>query len=101
MKTVTVYFSEPVTYTVFDERRVIENGKYVWKEVELSETKNTCTFSSIAPAKKLIKANLDKYVSSCITKFWSNGDWENLGEIKLKGSNKHFIANTRQKVANY
>lgn len=32
---------------------------------------------------------------------WANGDWENLGPIKLAGNNKTFVANTRQKVANY
>jgi hypothetical protein len=44
---------------------------------------------------------MDKYIDSCITKTWANGDWENLGPIKLAGNNKTFIANTRQKVANY
>lgn len=34
-------------------------------------------------------------------KTWVNGDWENLGPIKLTGNNKTFVANTRQKVANY
>lgn len=42
-----------------------------------------------------------QYKGSCITKTWANGDWENLGEIKMKGSNKTFVANTRQKVASY
>lgn len=42
-----------------------------------------------------------KYKGSCITKTWANGDWENLGEIKLAGSNKTFVANTKQRVANY
>ena len=36
-----------------------------------------------------------------ITKVWSNGDWEPAGEITLKGSNKTFIANTRQQKKNY
>lgn len=34
-------------------------------------------------------------------KTWVNGDWENLGPIKLAGNNKTFVANTRQRVANY
>lgn len=66
-------------------------------DVELEERSDTFTFYSLAPAKKLIKANLDKYKGSCITKTWANGDWENLGEINLNGSNKTFVANTRQK----
>lgn len=44
---------------------------------------------------------MDKYINSSITKIWANGDWENLGPIKMTGSNKTFVANTRQKVANY
>lgn len=36
-----------------------------------------------------------------ITKVWSNGDWEPLGPIELKGSNKTFVANTRQTKAGY
>ena len=55
----------------------------------------------LTPAKKLIKENMDKYIDSIITKTWANGDWENLGPIKLSGNNKTFVANTRQKVANY
>lgn len=51
-------------------------------------------------AKDLIKANMDKYKGSCITKSWANGDWENLSEIKIKG-NKTFVTNTKQRVANY
>lgn len=62
---------------------------------------DTFTFHSLKAAKDLIKANLDKYEGSCIIKSWANGDWENLGEIKLTGSNKTFIANTKQSKLNY
>lgn len=99
MKQYTVYFKEPVAYTFTDERFNKESRK--WEEVKITEMVDTVTFYSLAPAKKLIKANLDKYKGSCITKTWANGDWENLGEINLKGSNKTFVANTKQKIANY
>lgn len=99
MKQYTVYFKEPVAHTFKDERFNKESRK--WEEVEVTEMVDTVTFYSLAPAKKLIKANLDKYKGSCITKTWANGDWENLGEINLKGSNKTFVANTKQKIANY
>jgi hypothetical protein len=36
-----------------------------------------------------------------ITQIRSNGDWMNCGEIKLKGSNKTFVANTKQTKMNY
>lgn len=99
MKQYTVYFKEPVAYTFTDERFNKESRK--WEEVKITEMVDTVTFYSLAPAKKLIKANLDKYKGSCITKTWANGDWENLGEINLKGSNKTFVANTKQRMANY
>lgn len=99
MKQYLVYFNEPVAHTYKDERFNKETRK--WEEVEVTEMVKSVTFYSLAPAKKLIKANLDKYAGSCITKTWANGDWENLGEINLKGSNKTFIANTKQRIANY
>ena len=100
MKTYTVYFSEPVTIKYKGDIFNKELKKWEY-DVECEDWKDTFTFHSLAPAKKLIKANLDKYKVSCITKIWANGDWENLGPIKLTGNNKTFVANTRQKVANY
>ena len=99
MKQYSVYFNEPVAHTYKDERFNKETRK--WEEVEVTEMVKSVTFYSLAPAKKLIKANLDKYAGSCITKTWAYGVWENLGEINLKGSNKTFVANTKQRIANY
>lgn len=99
MKTYTVYFKEPITRTYTTQRFNRITGE--WEYREKTETKDTFTFNSLAPAKKLIKANIEKYAGSCITKTWANGDWENCGEIQLTGNNKHFIANTRQKKAGY
>lgn len=62
------------------------------------ETGYSETFYNLPAAKKAMKENDAK---GTITKIWSNGDWENLGEIVLKGSNKTFVANTKQKKANY
>lgn len=56
------------------------------------------TFHSLSAAKKAMKEHNAK---GSITKVWSNGDWEPLGPIVLKGSNKHFVANTRQTKAGY
>lgn len=100
MKTYTVYFKEPVTLKYKGNKFNKELNRWEY-DIDLEELNTVFTFYSLAPAKKLIKENIDKYKSSCITKTWANGDWENLGEIKLTGNNKHFIANTRQKVANY
>lgn len=99
MKQYTVYFSEPVAHTFTDQRFNKETRK--WEEVKVTEMVTSVTFYSLAPAKKLIKANLDKYKGSCITKIWANGDWENLGVINIKGSNRTFVANTKQRIANY
>lgn len=70
----TVYFSEPVCYKFIDTKfnREIEQ----WDDMFV--------FYSLAPAKKLIKANLDKYKSSCIIKYEQMGIEENLGEIDIK-----------------
>lgn len=100
MKQYTVYFSEPVCYKYIGDKFNHEFKK--WEhDVECEEWNDTFTFHSLKAAKDLIKANLDKYEGSCITKSWANGDWENLGEIKLTGSNKTFIANTKQSKLNY
>lgn len=56
------------------------------------------TFYSLSAAKKAMK---EHNAEGSITKVWSNGDWENLGPIELKGSNKTFVANTRQTKAGY
>jgi hypothetical protein len=56
------------------------------------------TFHSLSAAKKAMKEHNAK---GSITKVWSNGDWEPIGPIVLKGSNKHFVANTRQTKAGY
>lgn len=100
MKTCTVYFSEPVTMKYKGDRFNKELEKWEY-DVDCEKTGPMLTFHSPAPAKKLIKENMDKYTDSSITKMRSNGDWENLGPIKLTGNNKTFVANTRQKVANY
>lgn len=50
--------------------------------------------------KELIKQGFDD-VTRSITKVWNNGEWEPMGEITLKGSNKTYCANTRQKVKSY
>ena len=100
MKTYTVCFSEPVCYKYIGDKfnRELKRWEY---DVECEKWDDTFTFHSLKPAKALIKANIDKYKCSCITKTWANGDWENLGEINIKGSNKTFVANTKQKIANY
>lgn len=100
MKTYTVYFSEPVTIKYKGDRFNKELKRWEYN-VDCEKTDTVFTFHSLTPAKKLIKENMEKYIGSSITKTWANGDWENLGPIKLIGNNKHFIANTKQKVANY
>lgn len=99
MKQYIVYFSEPVAHTYLRER--FNKSTQKWEEIEVTDMETSYTFFNLSTAKKLIKDNLDKYAGSCITKTWANGDWENLGEIKLNGSNKTFVANTRQTTKSY
>lgn len=100
MKQYTVYFSEPVCHQYIGDK--FNKELKIWEyDIECEEWNDTFTFYALKPAKDLIKANIDKYKGSCITKTWANGDWENFGEITLKGSNKTFVANTKQQIANY
>mgnify|MGYP001023260699 CR=1 FL=1 len=99
MKQYSVYFSEEVPFTYMDEVWNKETKR--WKTINVTKMEKSFTFYSLAAAKKLIKENIEKYTGSCITKIWANGDWENCGEIKLSGSNKTFIANSRQKTKGY
>lgn len=99
MKQYTVYFSEPVAHTYLRER--FNKSTQKWEEIEVTDMETSYTFFNLSTAKKFIKDNLDKYAGSSITKIWANGDWENLGEIKLNGSNKTFVANTRQTKKSY
>lgn len=55
-------------------------------------------FHSLTAAKKAMKEHNAK---GDITKVWANGDWEMVGFIQLKGSNKTMVENTRQKKPNY
>lgn len=81
MKTYIVYFTEPICIN--------------------DELFSSYETHSLNFAKKIIKENINKYKGSAIYKFWNNGDFENLGEINLNGSNKTFVANTKQKKENY
>lgn len=72
------------------------------KPVEIDGKSYTeLTFSTIADAKKFIKANIDIYKSSAIYKIYANGDMVNLGSLDIKGINKKFVANTQQKTMSY
>ena len=56
-------------------------------------------FYNLSAAKKAMKEFDGR---GLINKVWANGDWEPMGEIKLKGSNATMVAGaTRQTKANY
>lgn len=98
MKLFTVSVSEPVdgvtrTYNTYVQN---ENGEYA-----VTGKIHSVLFYELSSAKKFIKEHMDIYVGSSITKVYSNGDTVNCGEIKMRGSNKHFIANTRMTKSNY
>ena len=63
-------------------------------------------FYSVAAAKKEMKRLIREGCTDVCgnkTKVWSNGDWENCGEITLTGSNSTFMANSprNMKHSNY
>lgn len=74
MKSYTVYFSKPVCYKFIDTK----------SNREIEQWDDMFVFYSLTPAKKLIKANLDKYKSSRIIKYERMGIGKNLGEIDIK-----------------
>lgn len=100
MKTYIVTFSADVCHKFIGDRFNRELKKWEY-DVECEEWASRFELSSLREAKKLINENLDKYVSGVIYKYWSDGDFENLGEIKISGSNKTFTANTKQRKVNY
>lgn len=99
MKQYTVWFTEPVDRVY--KKQVWNEATSTWSEVDAVETKDSFTFFTLSKAKSLIKKNIDKYAGSSITKTYANGDWVNCGEISLPGTNKTFIANSRQKKPGY
>ena len=74
------------TYSVFD-----------------NTTKWSETYFTLSAAKKKMKELIKQghEVSGSKTKIYSNGDWVPCGPITLSGSNKTFVANTRQTKAGY
>ena len=99
VKRYSVYLSEPISYEVTKDFFDKESGQ--WKERTVVQRDDTFEFHDLRSAKAFIKKHFSLYKGSSITKFWANGDWENLGPIKLSGSNKHFVANTRQQKPGY
>lgn len=85
MKSYTVYFSEPVCYKFIDTK----------SNREIEQWDDMFVFYSLTPAKKLIKANLDKYKSSCIIKYERMGIGKILVKSILKRSNKNFFNNDK------
>ena len=66
-------------------------------------SKESETFYSVSPAKRWMKERMKQghEVSGSKTKIYSNGDWVPCGKIRLTGSNKVYVANTKAKRANY
>lgn len=56
-------------------------------------------FYNLTSAKAAMRQ--DKGSTGVIYKTWSNGDFECLGSIKLNGSNRTFVANTKQTTESY
>lgn len=80
-------------YTVYLTKEIPEPGT--------NELTRIFDFYKVSDAKKFIREHMDIYGSSCATKIYSNGGWEDLGPINLSGNNRHFLANTRMTKENY
>jgi hypothetical protein len=62
------------------------------------ETGYYAEVSKLSAAKKLMVQN---NANGTIIKYYSNGDSVDCGEIKINGSNKTYVANTKQRILNY
>lgn len=81
-----------------------EGGTDMIQCIVYDETaKESETFFTLTAAKKWMRERMKSghEVSGQKYKVYSDGDFVNCGPIRLSGSNKHFIANTRQKKTNY
>lgn len=73
--------------------------EFIVSYVDNSGKEQSQTFYKLTSAKAFMKEHPGS--TGVIYKFWSNGDFECVGTIKLTGSNKTFVANTKQKIENY
>lgn len=66
-------------------------------------TKESECFATLTAAKKWMRMreNQGHIVGGQKYKIYSNGDMVNCGRILLKGNNKSFVANTKQKKLGY
>ena len=66
-------------------------------------TKESEVFYTLTAAKKWMRERikLNHEVSGLKYKIYADGDVVNCGSIKLKGNNKSFVANTKQRKEGY
>lgn len=94
MKEYIVTFSKPVAHKVFS--RKYNKFTHDWDLTVEYKMVETITFFSLTDAKKCIKEHIDCYKTSSIIKIWSNGDFENCGEINIHGNNAKRLSNMTQ-----
>ena len=91
MKHYIVNFNRPVEFKRIKQR--YNKFTHTWHDEPVIEMVTTITFFNLTDAKNFIKANIDKYKSSQIIKIWSNGDFEQCGEINIGGNNAKRLSN--------
>lgn len=85
MKQYTIYFSQPVKHMIDVSKFNLDTRN--WYTIKEQRESDTVISFSLTEAKNLIEANLDKYLSSCITEIRDDGGRWNLGEMNIKDSN--------------
>lgn len=93
----TIVYSQQMLSEKYRETGV-NDMYFIGKKFGLWFYTSWAALDSLTAAKKAMKEHNAKGTK---TKVYSNGDWEPCGEIVLKGSNKTFMANTRQTKAGY
>lgn len=91
MKHYIVNFNRPVEFKRIEQR--YNKFTHTWHDEPVIEMVTTYTFFNLTDAKNFIKANIDAYESSQIIKIWSNGDFEQCGEINIDGNNAKRLSN--------
>lgn len=94
MKQYIVSFNKPVAHKCTSEK--YNKITRQWEKEDKIEMVETITFFNLTDAKNFIKEHIDFYKTSSIIKMWSNGDFENCGEINISGNNAKRLSNMTQ-----
>ena len=101
MRVYTAYFTEPVEWFTYEDKWDSENKRWIENGEEVSHFDDCVEFRTATAAKKFIKEHLDKFDCCDIMQYFSDGSFEPIGKLDLKGNNSAFIANSERNMKGY